>query len=1148
LFSIIIHSGSAYGGHYHTYIRDFDQIGKWEFPASKTLTDSSSDNKSNVTPLINNNKDICLVCHDGEDSSNQFSDNTNELVNLDFLKYETPLELLKAFIYNKHKYEEIKIETVCADLTKITGIIIFYIIIMIFNSSNILYLLKGQSWNKRYKSKYGSIEKFLRKNDENFELLNDNKYVKLKQQDRIHIIASSQYNGSELIKSCLNEVESPGNGESNQIEDQKEDEKEEEKIEMKEKYHWFDFDDSKITPIKSSQIKKQFEGKESAYMLFYRRKTNNNNNKKSVTKNKEKIPDWLIDEINDQNLKLNLKRTEYDQKVNSFQLDCFLDMDFYIDQSILNIHPQFENKEFKLEINKQKTCLNDLKEILINYCTDSQSNDKDKEYQSRKETCLNMLLDDENKYFWLLCNRTNSDGRYNYYIKALLTDPNENILQIITKNSSKTVKSCIVLSKHNDLWPIGDDYEPLRILVKFEKADINYTFTKCSLIKQVKEVLISDYSSNLIDNVNSSVLEVTFNLLKFKNGKNEDAILLTSNEYDHKSLSDLNVTSGDIIIVSELIQNSFKNESLIIKPPQQQQDLTTYEVNIINCLVKTEPANATYKLVVAGTDLINDLKIMSLSSFHLNEINSNECHLRYIDDDDDLNNFISMNGKLFEGRTLAHAYSGVCLHEDVTLSEILNLYMPNEIKKNPIEKQIIFLMCPGRSPKKSNNEITIKCVQESLASQHSLNENQYEIIINLNNCRVIDLTNQLVDKMSLLWIQNANETYYLKTMDCFGDAESVLNNIEALCSSIPLKHNDCVLITSGRLVPINHYKIKVWTNNFDFLSDNLEKCSIKEQDDEVVLNSFMDKKYQDFKLIEELIVKNEIKLEDLKLMIQNLLIGSNLTTVAIENLHIRMRVLKKIIPGEINEPLRFQMKKCLFEMHKTLKQLHLVQENDIYVQLLNEEDTSINQGIILIDCCRFYLKKKLCSKRSFKQILWNTNNGATYSSLRDSILKAYSDELEPSDLFKISLAKFLIGKYQWIILKDSNTTDTGSLNCNNNNNKKKKKKPNQQQQQQQQQTSKSNLKSGPFNLDDGDLIVFTLDRPDDNSELNPSHFMSEEDLAFNKKKNMTSAELSRLRKERKKESDPLGLGTGNGKSSYRRPEVGISIKIDDFNA
>ena len=79
------------------------------------------------------------------------------------------------------------------------------------------------------------------------------------------------------------------------------------------------------------------------------------------------------------------------------------------------------------------------------------------------------------------------------------------------------------------------------------------------------------------------------------------------------------------------------------------------------------------------------------------------------------------------------------------------------------------------------------------------------------------------------------------------------------------------------------------------------------------------------------------------------------------------------------------------------------------------------------------------------------------------------------------------------------------------------------------------------------MIVFTLDRPDDNSELNPSHFMSEEDLAFNKKKNMTSAELSRLRKERKKESDPLGLGTGN-KSSYRRPEVGISIKIDDFNA
>jgi len=72
----------------------------------------------------------------------------------------------------------------------------------------------------------------------------------------------------------LNEVDqgrkSPSNTDPNS--NVRTEEEEEEERENREKYHWFDFDDSKITPITSSQLAKQFEGKESAYMLFYRRK------------------------------------------------------------------------------------------------------------------------------------------------------------------------------------------------------------------------------------------------------------------------------------------------------------------------------------------------------------------------------------------------------------------------------------------------------------------------------------------------------------------------------------------------------------------------------------------------------------------------------------------------------------------------------------------------------------------------------------------------------------------------------------------------------------------------------------------------------------------------------------------------------------
>ena len=35
--------------------------------------------------------------------------------------------------------------------------------------------------------------------------------------------------------------------------------------------HWFDINDAKVQPIKEKDIEQQFQGKESAYMLFYRK-------------------------------------------------------------------------------------------------------------------------------------------------------------------------------------------------------------------------------------------------------------------------------------------------------------------------------------------------------------------------------------------------------------------------------------------------------------------------------------------------------------------------------------------------------------------------------------------------------------------------------------------------------------------------------------------------------------------------------------------------------------------------------------------------------------------------------------------------------------------------------------------------------------
>jgi len=34
LFSVIIHKGGCYGGHYHVYIRDVDELGNWQIQVS----------------------------------------------------------------------------------------------------------------------------------------------------------------------------------------------------------------------------------------------------------------------------------------------------------------------------------------------------------------------------------------------------------------------------------------------------------------------------------------------------------------------------------------------------------------------------------------------------------------------------------------------------------------------------------------------------------------------------------------------------------------------------------------------------------------------------------------------------------------------------------------------------------------------------------------------------------------------------------------------------------------------------------------------------------------------------------------------------------------------------------------------------------
>ena len=106
-----------------------------------------------------------------------------------------------------------------------------------------------------------------------------------------------------------------------------------------------------------------------------------------------------------------------------------------------------------------------------------------------------------------------------------------------------------------------------------------------------------------------------------------------------------------------------------------------------------------------------------------------------------------------------------------------------------------------------------------------------------------------------------------------------------------------------------------------------------------------------------------------------------------------------------------------------------------------------------------------------------------------------------------------------------------------------KKKKNKQNESSTINQQKSNLRQAPFYMDDGDLVAFVLiDSSNENANLKITFndFMSPVDLDLVKKENLTKAELARLKKEKNN-----NLSNKKKETNYRRPEVGITIRIDD---
>ncbi|KAK6165349.1 hypothetical protein SNE40_022291 [Patella caerulea] len=264
LFSVVIHQGGAYGGHYHAYIRDVDNLGTWYNP---------DDAEIQLIPSEKSKK-------------------------LDVQEFDSPLQLVEALL-RENDNKAMELDKLGSAMVKRTGV----------------------SWNSRFKRQYGPMTKFLRKHDDVFEF-NQSKNM-------IHLKTTNHISDTSVKEPVI-----PDNQSTDRI-----DAKSRTELPPPEQGRcWYDFDDARVSPIRTSDIEKQFHGRESAYMLFYRRK---NLPRPSEARNNPSycIGKDLLAEVEMENQELEKQRDDYNVVINKVTLQIHFSSQYNVNKGVLETRP-----------------------------------------------------------------------------------------------------------------------------------------------------------------------------------------------------------------------------------------------------------------------------------------------------------------------------------------------------------------------------------------------------------------------------------------------------------------------------------------------------------------------------------------------------------------------------------------------------------------------------------------------------------------------------------------------------------------------------------------------------------------------------------------------------------------------------------------
>ncbi|XP_029688638.1 ubiquitin carboxyl-terminal hydrolase 40 isoform X2 [Takifugu rubripes] len=292
LFSVIIHKGGCYGGHYHVYIRDIDELGQWEPPEEEYKPKCQKKAKKEV------NTDTCEPK----------------------LHEDDPLSVITALIAQEPSKSVLLDQLGQKLMDKI-----------------------GSSWSKKFRKQYGPIGKFLQSHNDLFMLVSNGTRVALKANPPSPL-TEPPGPGEQITHSgplSPAETRDPGSKEQGS--------------------HWFDLNDSAVTSIREADIEKQFQGKESAYMLFYRKTQLHRPSEgeglpvSSLHNPQYKVPLHLIQMANEENIKLQKTREEFEAANNTVELRLHLAPSYRLENGALQLVAKEQDWSTTLSFDCRKT-------------------------------------------------------------------------------------------------------------------------------------------------------------------------------------------------------------------------------------------------------------------------------------------------------------------------------------------------------------------------------------------------------------------------------------------------------------------------------------------------------------------------------------------------------------------------------------------------------------------------------------------------------------------------------------------------------------------------------------------------------------------------------------------------------------------------